>query len=159
MTKSASSDKMRSSSGPLSVFTDREKRLMALRILLIGWGVASIPIDIYTGLGLALPSDLPPLQFQVSFIYENMLSAIYIPLAVCAILAAADPPRHKLLILFIIISSFVHGSVMTYHVFMATVEIWSGLTIGSAFLFATGIAFAIFYPGGVSYSKPKGSAS
>jgi hypothetical protein len=146
---------MQSSSGILSVFTNPKKRLLALRILLVGWGVVSIPIDIYTGLGLALPSDLPLLQYQVSFIYENMLSAIYIPLAITAILAAADPERHKLLILFIIISSFVHGSVMTYHVFMTTLEIWSGLTIGSAFLFATGIAFAAFYPRGVIAPRAK----
>lgn len=156
MTKSVPMDQMRSSPGLLSVFTNPGKRLKALRFLLIGWGVASIPIDIYTGLGLALPSDLPVLQYQVSFIYENMLSAIYIPLAICAVLAAADPAKHKLLVLFIITSSFVHASVMTYHAFMTTVEIWSGLTIGSAFLFATGIAFAVFYPRGVSYRSAKG---
>jgi hypothetical protein len=156
MTKSDQTEKMRSSAGALSIFTDPVKRLAALRFLLIGWGVASIPIDIYTGLGLALPSDLPTLQFQVSFIYENMLSAIYIPLAICAILAAADPVRHKLLILFIVISSFVHASVMTVHVFMMSIEIWSGLTIGSAFLFATGAAFAIFYPRGATDPRSKG---
>jgi hypothetical protein len=158
MTKSDQSDRMGSPAGALSVFTNPEKRLTALRFLLIGWGVASIPIDIYTGLGLALPNDLPTLQFQVSFIYENMLSAIYIPLAICAILAAADPVRHKLLVLFIIISSFVHASVMTFHVFMMSIEIWSGLTIGSGFLFGTGIAFAIFYPRGAIDPRKKGKA-
>ena len=125
------------------------KKLKVVRYLLVGWGIANIPIDIYTGLGLALPKDLPLLQFQVSFVYENMLSAIYIPLAICAILAAVDPVRHRLLILFIVISSFVHGGVMTYHVFTTHLEIWSGLTVGSAFLFATGIVFAIFFPGGI----------
>lgn len=126
---------------------------MVLRYLLIGWGVLSIPVDIYTGLGLALPSNLPVLQHHVSFIYENMLSAIYIPLAIAAILAAADPVRHKLLIFFIAVSSITHASVMTYHVFAATVEIWSGLTIGSAFLFATGVAFTLFYPTGIGEPK------
>ncbi|MDA4117341.1 MAG: hypothetical protein OK455_03250 [Thaumarchaeota archaeon] len=145
-----------SNKGFLSIFTDPEKKLTVVRVILVGWGLASIPVDIYTGLGLALPSNLPVLQQQVSFIYENMLSAIYIPLAICAILAAADPVRHRLLILFIIISSFVHASVMTYHVFTMSIEMWSGLTIGSAFLFGTGIALAVFYPGGVR--EPKISA-
>jgi hypothetical protein len=145
-----------SKAGFLSFFTDPEKKLKVLKILLVGWGVASIPVDIYTGLGLALPGDLPLIQHHVSFIYENMLSAIYIPLAVAAILAAADPVRHRLLIFFIIVSSFTHASIMTYHVFTTNLEIWSGLTIGSAFLFATGIVFALFYPGGIREPKSRG---
>ncbi len=147
---------MDSKAGIFSFFTNPEKKLNVLRYLLVGWGVASIPVDIYTGLGLALPSDLPLLQHHVSFIYENMLSAIYVPLAIAAILAAADPVRHRLLIFFIIVSSFTHASVMTYHVFTTTVEIWSGLTIGSAFLFATGVALALFYPGGIREPKSQG---
>ena len=131
-----------------SIFTDKAKRLSVERILLVAWGVANVPVGVYTGLGLALPSNLPPLQAEVSFIYENMLSAIYIPLGICAVLAAADPLRHKLLIIFIIFSSFVHGGIMTYHSFTTHLEVWPGLTWGSVFLFASGLAFLVFYPRG-----------
>jgi hypothetical protein len=135
------------------LFRKDTNRITIARILLIGWGVVNIPLGIYTGLGLFLPSNLPPLQFETSFIYENMLSAIYIPLGICAILAAADPLRHKLLIIFIISSSFAHGGIMSYHALTTHLEVWPGLTWGSLTLLATGVAFLVFYPRGIIMNK------
>ena len=74
---------------------------------------------------------LPPLHNDVSVVYERMLAAIYIPLGICAILAAFNPIRHKLLIIFIIVSSFTHAGVMTLDYFTTKLHIWPGLTIGA----------------------------
>jgi hypothetical protein len=123
-----------------------------MRILLIGWGALNIPLGIYTGLGLMLPASTPQLQLDVSLIYEKMLSAIYVSLAACAILAAFDPLRHKLLIIFIIVSSFAHAGVMTYDTFTTHLHPWPTMTWGSLSLYATAIAFVIFYPRGVMES-------
>jgi hypothetical protein len=43
-----------------------------------------------------------------------MIIAIYVSLGICLIPAALDPPRHVLLIDFTILSSLLHGAVMTY---------------------------------------------
>ncbi len=45
---------------------------------------------------------------------ERMIVAIYIALGICLIPAAFDPERHSLLIDFTILSSLLHGAVMTY---------------------------------------------
>jgi hypothetical protein len=46
--------------------------------------------------------------------YERMIIAIYVALGACLWRAAADPPRHLLLIDFTILSSVLHGGVMLY---------------------------------------------
>ena len=46
-----------------------------------------------------------------------MIVAIYIALGICLIPAALDPERHALLIDFTILSSLLHGAVMTYDAF------------------------------------------
>jgi len=138
-----------------SLALNNKTRIIITRYLLIGWGILNIPLGIYTGLGLMLPSDLPPLQLMVSLIYEKMLAALYIPLAICAILTAFDPLRHKLLIIFIIISSFAHASVMSYDSFTTVLHLWPTLTWGSVSLYATGIAFLIFYPRGILKNMEK----
>lgn len=121
-------------------------KMMILRIALIGWGAVNIPLGVYTGLGLGNPDDLPPIHHDVSLVYEHMLAAIYITLAVCAILAAVDPIRHKLLIFFIIISSYAHAGIMTYDVMTTSLTIWDGLTVGTLSLYATGIVFTVLFP-------------
>ncbi len=128
-------------------------RLTILRLILIGWGAINIPLGVYTGLGLGNTTELPLLHRDVSNVYEHMLSAIYIPLGICAILAALDPVRHKLLILFIIFSSFTHGGIMTYDAFTTNLTVWEGLTEGSLTLFGTGIILSIFYPSGILKNK------
>jgi hypothetical protein len=123
-------------------------KLNILRLILIGWGIINIPLGIYTGSGMANPGTLPPLHNDVSVVYERMLAAIYIPLGICAILAAFNPIRHKLLIIFIIVSSFTHAGVMTLDYFTTKLHTWPGLTIGALNLYATAIVFLIFYPYG-----------
>jgi len=121
-------------------------KMLILRITLVGWGVVNIPLGVYTGLGLGNPDNLPTIHYDVSLVYEHMLSAIYISLAICAILAAVDPIRHKLLIFFIIVSSFAHAGIMTYDVITTNLTIWDGLTSGTLSLYATGIVFLILFP-------------
>ncbi len=49
--------------------------------------------------------------------YERMIIAIYFALGVCLVPAALDPQRHAILIDFTILSSLLHGAVMTYDAF------------------------------------------
>jgi hypothetical protein len=49
--------------------------------------------------------------------YERMIIAVYFALGVCLLVAARDPQRHVLLIDFTILSSVLHGAVMTYDSF------------------------------------------
>jgi hypothetical protein len=132
----------------MSLSLGKDWKLTILRLILIGWGVINVPLGVYTGSGMALPDTLPSLHNQVSVVYERMLAAIYIPLGICAILAAFNPIRHKLLIVFIIISSFAHAGVMTFDYFTTKLHIWPGLTIGSLNLYATAIVLLVFYPYG-----------
>jgi len=124
----------------------KENKTAILRYSLIGWGIINIPLGVYTGLGLGNPPDLPTMHHDVSLVYEHMLSAIYIPLGICAILAAVNPIRHKLLILFIIISSFSHAGIMTYDAITTHLTVWDGLTVGLLTLYGTGIWFSIVFP-------------
>src|SRR5215470_8215463 len=49
--------------------------------------------------------------------YERMIIAIYFALGVCLVPTALDPERHVILIDFTILSSILHGAVMTYDSF------------------------------------------
>lgn len=49
--------------------------------------------------------------------YERMIIAVYFALGVCLVAAARDPERHVILIDFTILSSLLHGAVMTYDSF------------------------------------------
>jgi hydrogenase/urease accessory protein HupE len=49
--------------------------------------------------------------------YERMIVAIYFALGVCLVPTALDPQRHVMLIDFTILSSLLHGIVMTYDAF------------------------------------------
>ncbi len=49
--------------------------------------------------------------------YERMIIAIYIALGICLIPTALNPERHVILIDFTILSSLLHGAVMTYDSF------------------------------------------
>jgi hydrogenase/urease accessory protein HupE len=46
--------------------------------------------------------------------YERMIIAVYVSLGICLFVAARDPARHAILIDFTILSSLLHGAVMTY---------------------------------------------
>lgn len=130
----------------------KENKIAMLRYSLIAWGIINIPLGVYTGLGLGNPPSLPMTHHDVSLVYEHMLSAIYIPLGICAILAAVNPIRHKLLILFIILSSFSHAGIMTYDALTTHLTLWDGLTVGPLTLYGTGIWFSIVFPRGITKS-------
>ena len=49
--------------------------------------------------------------------YERMIIAIYFALGVCLVPTALNPERHVILIDFTILSSLLHGAVMTYDSF------------------------------------------
>ena len=49
--------------------------------------------------------------------YERMIIAIYFALGVCLVPTALNPERHVMLIDFTILSSLLHGAVMTYDSF------------------------------------------
>lgn len=137
----------------MSLSLGKNWRLTILRLILIGLGIVNIPIGVYTGLGFSNPSTLPPLQNDVMMVYERMLAAIYIPMGICAILAAFNPVRHRLLIIFIIVSSLAHASVMAYDALTTHLHLWPVLTTGPITLGATGIILLIFYPYGKVEAK------
>ncbi len=71
---------------------------------------------------LPLMFDLWPAGFRWAHpaehpAYERMIIAIYFALGVCLIPTALKPERHVMLIDFTILSSLLHGSVMTYDAF------------------------------------------
>ena len=49
--------------------------------------------------------------------YERMIIAIHFALGICLVPAALNPERHVILIDFTILSSLLHGMVMTYDAF------------------------------------------
>jgi hydrogenase/urease accessory protein HupE len=74
-------------------------------------------------LGLPFMFDLWPGGFRWSHpadnpAYERMIIAIYFSLGICLVAAANDPERHVMLINFTILSSILHGAVMTYDSFV-----------------------------------------
>ena len=73
-------------------------------------------------LGLPFMFDLWPAGFRWAHpsqhpAYERMIIAIYLALGICLIPTALDPQRHVMLIDFTILSSLLHGAVMTYDSF------------------------------------------
>lgn len=73
-------------------------------------------------LGLPFMFDVWPGGFRWAHpaehpVYERMIIAIYFALGLCLIPTALDPERHVMLIDFTILSSLLHGAVMTYDAF------------------------------------------
>jgi hydrogenase/urease accessory protein HupE len=92
-----------------------ETRLKLLKIVLLATAAFLL-------LGLPFMFDLWPAGFRWAHpsehpAYERMIIAIYFALGLCLIPAALDPERHVILIDFTIISSLLHGAVMTYDAF------------------------------------------
>ncbi len=93
----------------------RETRKWLLMIFLLATAAFLI-------VGLPFMFDLWPSGFRWAHpspnpADERMIVAIYIALGICLIPAALDPERHALLIDFTILSSLLHGAVMTYDAF------------------------------------------
>ncbi len=93
-----------------------ETRLLWLRIVMVATGaflVLLLPFmfDLWPGgFRWAHPSMHPA--------YERMIIAVYFSLGICLFAAARDPVRHAILIDFTILSSLLHGAVMTYDAFV-----------------------------------------
>ena len=93
-----------------------ETRRMLLRAMLLATAAFLVLL-------LPFMFDLWPSGFRWSHpgghpAYERMIIAIYFSLGICLALAARDPERHVLLIDFTILSSILHGAVMTYDSFV-----------------------------------------
>ena len=94
---------------------NRETQRLLLRATLLATAAFLV-------LGLPFMFDLWPGGFRWSHpgmhpAYERMIIAIYFSLGICLVAAANDPERHVLLINFTILSSILHGAVMTYDSF------------------------------------------
>jgi hypothetical protein len=93
-----------------------DTRLKLLRALLIATGAFLV-------LGLPFMFDLWPAGFRWGHpgghaAYERMIVAIYFSLGICLFITARDPLKHAILIDFTILSSVLHGLVMTYDSFV-----------------------------------------
>ena len=94
----------------------RETQRMLLRATLLATAAFLVLL-------LPFMFDLWPAGFRWSHpgghpAYERMIVAIYFSLGICLFVAASDPERHVLLINFTILSSILHGAVMTYDSFV-----------------------------------------
>ncbi|MBI3785114.1 MAG: hypothetical protein HY270_17120 [Deltaproteobacteria bacterium] len=92
--------------------TTRKRLLQAVLLLTAGFLVLVLPFmfDLWpAGFRWAHPAMHPA--------YERMIIAIYFSLGLCLVPAALDPQRHRILIDFTIVSSLLHGAVMTYDSF------------------------------------------
>jgi hypothetical protein len=93
-----------------------ESRRRVLQIVLLATAAFLILVlpfmfDLWpAGFRWAHPSEHPA--------YERMIIAIYFSLGICLVPAALHPERHVLLIDFTILSSVLHGAVMTYDAFV-----------------------------------------
>ena len=92
-----------------------DTRLKWLKIVL--WATAAFLLFV-----LPFMFDLWPAGFRWAHpsmhpAYERMIIAIYFALGLCLIPTARDPVRHVILIDFTIVSSLLHGAVMTYDSF------------------------------------------
>src|SRR5262245_26271260 len=91
---------------------DPEKSAFWLRALMIGSGVflvAGLPFLFHLwpgGFRWGHPGGHAP--------YERMIIAIYFSLGICLLAASRDPAKHASLLDFTILSSILHGAVMTY---------------------------------------------
>ncbi len=95
--------------------TDDMKRMLLTAVLLstAAFLIFLLPFmfDLWPGgFRWAHPSQHPA--------YERMIIAIYFALGICLVPTALNPERHVMLIDFTILSSLLHGAVMTYDSFV-----------------------------------------
>ena len=93
--------------------TDTKRKLLTIVLLATAaFLILALPFmfDVWpAGFRWAHPAQHPA--------YERMIIAIYLALGICLIPTALDPQRHVMLIDFTILSSLLHGAVMTYDSF------------------------------------------
>lgn len=123
--------------------TDSNKAMKRLSIFMIVVGaflVLLLPFmfDLWPGgFRWGHPHGHPP--------YERMIIVIYMSLGVCLIAAARDPLRNAILIDFTILSSILHGGVMTYDSFAQENEM-THLVGDVPLLFIVAAIFLVFHP-------------
>jgi hypothetical protein len=88
--------------------------------------------------------------------YERMIVAIYVSLGVCLIAAARDPLKNTSLIDFTILSSILHGGVMTYDAIAQEGEL-THLVADVPLLFAVAAIFLIYHPRRLARREPPGA--
>ena len=93
----------------------KETRRMYLKVVALATAA-------FLTLGLPFMFDLWPGGFRWAHpsmhpAYERMIIAIYFALGICLVPTAFDPERHAILLDFTILSSILHGAVMTYDSF------------------------------------------
>ncbi len=89
--------------------------------------------------------------------YERMIIAIYIALGVCLVAAARDPLRNTSLIDFTILSSILHGAVMTYDAIAQEGELVH-LVGDVPILFAVAAVFLVYHPKRLARRGASGAA-
>jgi len=120
-----------------------ETRKMLLRIVLLataGFFLFVLPFmfDLWpAGFRWAHPAMHPA--------YERMIVAIYFGLGLCLVPTAFDPQRHVMLIDFTILSSLLHGAVMTYDSFAQADEM-THLVGDVPMLFALAVVLIWLHP-------------
>ncbi len=77
--------------------------------------------------------------------YERMIVALYVSLGICLVYGARDPLRNAIIIDFTIISSILHGAVMTYDAIVQDEEL-THLVGDVPLLFALAVVFLVFHP-------------
>ena len=103
-------------------------------------------LDVWpAGFRWAHPSVHPP--------YERMIVAIYISLGICLVLGARDPVKHAIILDFTIISSILHGAVMTYDSFAQEGEMMH-LAGDVPLLFALAGLFFFLHPRRIARAVP-----
>ena len=114
-------------------------------------------------LGLPFMFDLWPGGFRWAHpaehrVYERMIIAVYFALGICLVPAALDPERHVIIIDFTILSSLLHGGVMTYDA-MAQQHEMTHLVGDVPLLFALAAVLIWLHPRRWRQSGPDGSPS
>ncbi|MDJ0864548.1 MAG: hypothetical protein QNK03_00470 [Myxococcota bacterium] len=131
---------------------DSATAMRRLSLCLVVLGVALIG-------GLPFAFDLWPAGFRWGHphghpAYERMIIAIYMALGVCLIFAARDPLRHAILIDFTILSSILHGGVMTYDAFAMEGEL-THLVADVPLLFAVAALLTVYHPRRLARRAPR----
>ena len=112
--------------------------------------ICMVVIGVGLVLGLPFAFDLWPGGFRWGHphghpAYERMIIAIYMSLGACLILAARDPLKNAILIDFTILSSILHGAVMTYDAFAMEGEM-THLVGDVPLLFAVAVLLLVYHP-------------
>lgn len=122
---------------------DAETRLKWLRIAMVVTGLSTAAL-------IPFAFDLWPAGFRWSHpaphpAYERMIVAIYVSLGICLARGARNPIKNVIILDFTILSSVLHGAVMTYDSFAQEHEMMH-LLGDVPLLFGVAALFIWLYP-------------